>query len=38
MIFRQFLRTAILTGLVALFTWRVYRTPIPYGWMWVGGG
>ncbi|MBI4413715.1 MAG: hypothetical protein HY576_04985 [candidate division NC10 bacterium] len=25
--------TAILIGLAALFTWRVYRTPIPYGWM-----
>jgi hypothetical protein len=25
--------TAILIGLAALFTWRVYRTPIPYGRM-----
>src|SRR3972149_9092857 len=30
--------TGILIVLAALFAWRVYRTPIPYGWVWGGGG
>ena len=25
--------TVILMGLAALFAWKVYRTPIPYGWV-----
>ena len=27
------LTTAVLLALAALFSWRVYKTPIPYGWV-----
>ncbi|MBI3894636.1 MAG: hypothetical protein HY313_01760 [Acidobacteria bacterium] len=27
------LTTALLLALAALFSWRVYKTPIPYGWV-----
>jgi hypothetical protein len=25
--------TGLLLALAALFSWRVYKTPIPYGWV-----
>jgi uncharacterized membrane protein YqjE len=25
--------TALLLALAALFSWRVYKSPIPYGWV-----